>query len=485
LPELIVHLAQQRQVVFFEGQPLLSDLLREKGFPVMTPCGGAGVCGRCAVRAAGSLSPAPRDGLARACSTRLLGDAQVWLQEAQQMFGITLAPASDLTGQSPMQGETGLAVDIGTTTIAALLVDLKTGRQLATAACLNPQVQVADNVIGRIAAALSGQSQALQDMVQGAVRQLKQQLAREAGIPEGSIRPMVITGNTAMLHLYQGLSPKALSAAPFMAEHLFGEWSGEGSFLPRCIAAFLGADLLMAILVSGMCDSPDTALLADIGTNGEIALWHEGQLYCAAAAAGPAFEGGGIHMGSGSVKGAIDSVRAREGKLQVTTIGGAVAASICGSGIIDAASAFLDLGLMDETGRLARDPVYLTEEVFISQEDIRKLQLAKGAVAAAMGALCETAGVTFQDIRRFYLAGGFGAHMGIKSAARIGLIPAGLTDKTLPLGNAALSGAARIMMDQNLVQQSARLAESARVVTLSGSPLFSRLFTERMFFEEF
>lgn len=485
MPELIVHLAHSSQVVFFEGQPLLSDLLREHAHPVMTPCGGAGVCGRCLLKARGSLSPPPRDGLARACSTHLTGDAQVWLTDLPQFQNITLAASDALAGLAPMDGTFGLAVDIGTTTIAALLVDLADGKQVATAACLNPQVQVADNVIGRVAAALSGQGQALQDMVRGSVIHLKQQLAAQVGINPDRISPAVITGNTAMLHFYQGLSPKALSAAPFLAEHLFGEWVDAGTFLPRCIAAFLGADLLLAVLCSGMCDSTDTALLADIGTNGEIALWHQGRLYCAAAAAGPAFEGGGIHMGSGSIKGAIDSVRAQGGGLVTTTIGGQEAASICGSGILDAASAFLDLGLMDETGRLAKDSLHLTEKVFINQEDIRKLQLAKGAVAAAMGALCETAGVAFRDIRHFYLAGGFGVHMGIKSAARIGLIPASLVEKTIPLGNAALSGAAMLLLNKQLLHKTRDMADRAQVVTLSGSPLFSQLFAERMLFEEF
>lgn len=483
--KLTIHLGKDSQVVFFEGRPLLSRLLREEGFSLATPCGGLGICGRCALEGAGGFEPAPRDGRVLACQTRLTGDAEVWLQDQHALQNITLANSAQLKSLDPMPGQYGLAVDIGTTTLAALLLDLSTGQQLATAAARNPQADIADNVIGRIGAALAGQGPALQQLVTGAVKQLKDQVCERAGIHPDQVGPAVITGNTAMLHFYQGLSPQALSAAPFQAEHLFGEWVDDQVYLPRCIAAFLGADLLLAVLFSGMCDRPETALLADIGTNGELALWHEGRLYCAAAAAGPAFEGGGIHLGMGSEGGAICRVTASDNRLAVSTIGNQEARGICGSGIIDAASALLDLGLMDETGRLKEETTYLTRQVWLNQEDIRKLQLAKGAVAAAMGALCETAGLAYRDIPQFYLAGGFGVHLDATSAARIGLIPQDLAARTTPLGNAALSGAAMLLLDRGLLKKTRDMADSARVVTLSGSALFSQLFSDRMLFEEF
>ncbi|NLX83630.1 MAG: DUF4445 domain-containing protein [Clostridiales bacterium] len=471
-------------MIFFEGELKVADFLRAHGFAVSTPCGGTGICGRCAVKAAGALCPAPVDGRVLACQARLLGDAEVWLKPAAGFSNITLSARQDFISVNPMAGDYGLAFDIGTTTIAALLINLKTGEQLATAAMRNTQTQLSDNVIGRINAALNHQAMLLHQLVLDDIRKLRSDVCKKAGISEADIAHTVMAGNTAMLYFLTNRSPKALSAAPFVADHLFGEWV-ETSYLPRCIGAFLGADLVMALIASGMCDAPDTALLADIGTNGEIALWHKCRLYCAAAAAGPAFEGGGIRMGLGNVPGAIDTVRVSDHVLRVTTIGNKKAVGICGSGLIDAAASFLELGLMDETGRLKGETIYLTDEVYINQEDIRKLQLAKGAVAAAIGALCKTAGIRMADVQRFYLAGGFGAHMRINAAARIGLIPDAFIDRAIPLGNAALTGAANLLLDQGLIDKHLRIAEMANVVTLSGSSLFSGLFMERMLLERY
>lgn len=485
MPELLIHLKDEDRRLTFSGQPLLSQLLRDHSLTVSTPCGGAGVCGRCALKASGDLNPPARSGRALACSTHLTGDAEVWLEEAEKLSNITMAGALPLMDLDPLDGRYGLAVDIGTTTIAVMLMDLKTGQQMTAAATGNPQASISDNVIGRISAALNSQGPVLHSLVRTAIAQLRKEACASAGITPKDIAHTVIAGNTAMLYFYQGHSPKALSAAPFAADHLFGEWTDGEVYLPRCIGAFLGADLLLAILASGMCTREETALLADIGTNGEIALWHKGQLYCAAAAAGPAFEGGGIRQGLGSVPGAIDTVDYIGGEIRYTTIGGAPARGICGSGLIDAAAALLDAGIMDETGRLEGGEALLADAVHLSQDDIRKLQLAKGAVAAAIGTLFTAAGIKGGDIRRFYLAGGFGAHMRPESAARIGLIPSGLLDRTVPLGNAALSGAAMMLISRGVMTESLRLAHLAHPLTLSGNPVFSDLFSERMMFEAY
>ena len=485
MPRLLVHLEDRSQGILFDNTPLLSELLREKGFSISTPCGSAGVCSRCGLRVKGSMLPPPRSGFALACKTRLTGDAEVWLDEASRLTNIAMAGTLPLMSLDPLEGDYGLAVDIGTTTIAVLLMDLRTGRQLAAAASGNPQSALSDNVIGRISATLNGQGRQLNKLVREEINRLCGEVCRAADIRPDDIAHTVITGNTAMLYFYRSLNPQALAAAPFQADHLFGEWAEQAVYLPRCIGAFLGADLTMAIVASGMCAQEETALLADIGTNGEIALWHKGQLYCAAAAAGPAFEGGGIKKGLGSVNGAIDTVSVQGQELSYTTIGGMPARGLCGSGLIDAAAAFLELGLMDETGRLKGTQVNLTDDVALYQDDIRKLQLAKGAVAAAIGTLCETAGVSLPGIQRFYLAGGFGTNMNAKSAARIGLIPHRLLDRTVPLGNAALSGAAMLLVDKGKIDESLSLAKIAQKITLSGNALFAELFTERMFFEEY
>jgi len=485
MPELKIHQNGIVKVLFFEGAPLLAPLLREHGYAVSTPCGSAGVCGRCSVRAAGSLEPAAVNGRVLACKTRLAGSAEVWLDSPTELNNIAMAGALPLMELKPHPGDYGMAVDIGTTTLAAMLLDLRTGKPLAAAGAANPQASMSDNVIGRISASLQGEGPRLQDLIRGALRQLEREVIKKAGVKPAAVTPTVIAGNTAMLYFHEGLSPKALSAAPFLADRLFGEWTNENTYLPRCMGAFLGADLTLAIVASGMCGRGETALLADIGTNGEIALWHNGNLYCAAAAAGPAFEGGGISQGLGSVNGAIDSVKVVGGKLEVTTIGKSPAKGICGSGLVDAAAALLETGLMDETGRLEQPEAELAPGVALRQKDIRQLQLAKGAIAAAIGALCQSAGIGNKDIKRFYLAGGFGTYMRADSAARIGLIPQELLDRTVALGNAALTGAAMLLLNSDLQEESTRIARQAGVITLSGSALFSQLFAERMMFERF
>ena len=192
--KLTIHLAGASQVLFFEGEPRLAQLLREKGYTVSTPCGGAGICGRCALRATGSLSPAPVDGRVLACQTRLIGDAEVWLSAQAELRNITLSGQQTFVGIQPMAGEFGLAVDIGTTTIAALLVNLKTGEQIATAAKGNAQAQLSDNVIGRISAALSGEEKRLQDLVMADINHLRAQVCQTAQIMEADIAHTVITG---------------------------------------------------------------------------------------------------------------------------------------------------------------------------------------------------------------------------------------------------------------------------------------------------
>ena len=482
--KLIVHLGDARQVISFEGAPFLAALLREHGFAVSTPCGGAGVCNRCGVAASGGLQPSPLSGRVLACKTRLTGNAEVWLQAPDDYQNIALANQLPIMDLKPLSQEPGLAVDIGTTTLAVMLTD-HTGQVMATAAAANPQSAFSDNVIGRISVALQGQGNTLNQSIISAIDALRAQACQIVGIHASAIAYTVITGNTAMLYFYLNHHPGTLSVAPFQADHLFGEWIDNSLYLPHCISAFLGADLLMAILASGMCERKETALLADIGTNGEIALWHQGRLLCTASAAGPAFEGGGISQGMGSVSGAIDTVRIHGEDLVVTTISGAPARGICGSGLIDTAAALLKLGRMDETGWLAGTIEPLTHEVHINQKDVRQLQLAKGAVAAAIGTLCHEAGISFQEISRFYLAGGFGTHMNKHSAAEIGLIPKALTDRTVSLGNAALTGAAMLLLNGDLIDRSRQLAQQAKTISLNGNVIFTEQFTQRMLFEPF
>ena len=478
MSELIVLRDGARTVLSFEGTPLLCDVLAAGGFDVQRPCGGRGRCGKCAVEVSGQISPPNEEerrlGVRLACQTVLLGDAEAVLPDSRAMEQIETGVEA-LRAAMPMDGRIGAAVDVGTTTLAARRYDLTTGECVGSEGMRNPQTAVAADVMGRIGAAMDGRLPQLRDQICGAIRSLT-----------GGADVMVITGNTTMLYLLTGRDPKSLSCAPFEADCLFDETAvldGAQAWLPPCMNAFVGADITCAALASGMCDRSETALLCDVGTNGEIALWKDGVLFVSSTAAGPAFEGAGISCGVSSVRGAIDRVWTEDGRVRVHTIGDAPAVGVCGSGLIDAVAAFLDTEEIDETGAMEADALPLAEDVDLSRADVRAVQLAKAAIAAGILTLMETAGVSPDEVSAVYIAGGFGSHLNVDSAARIGLIPPALAKRVKVLGNAALAGAARLLLDRREHERAREIARRARHVALGGNPRFNERYMDQMFFE--
>jgi uncharacterized 2Fe-2S/4Fe-4S cluster protein (DUF4445 family) len=287
-----------------------------------------------------------------------------------------------------------------------------------------------------------------------------------------------------------------LSHAPFEADCLFGLWMDGASiglkssaharvYLPACISAFVGADITCGVLASQMCTRPETALLVDLGTNGEIALWHGGKLYCCATAAGPAFEGGNIRMGAGSVLGAIDRVWSEDKKIRYTTIGNSEPTGICGSGLIDAVATLIKLDLVDETGLMEMGEAFISEKISLSQKDIRNVQLAKGAIAAGIKTLCHHVGIPVSQIDTLYIAGGFGSHADIQNAAAIGLIPRELKGKAVVLGNASLTGAVMLLLQRGFESDTMVSARRAVTIPLGGSGIFAEYYMECMVFESY
>jgi uncharacterized 2Fe-2S/4Fe-4S cluster protein (DUF4445 family) len=305
---------------------------------------------------------------------------------------------------------------------------------------------------------------------------------------------VVITGNTVMLHLLTETNVEPLTHAPFAAERLFGETltacdlgltalpPAAPVYLPPCIAAFIGADTVTATLASDLREIPETALLCDIGTNGEMVLWHENTLYACSTAAGPAFEGAGISMGMSGRVGAIDRVWVTDGEIQAHVIGEADPVGLCGSGLVDAVAALLDTELLDETGYLEDDPAAILAPVEIIQEDIRAVQLAKSAIHAGMRTLIDTAGLDCEEVATLYIAGGFGSYLDVKNAGKIGLLPEELTDRVTVLGNAALTGAAMLLLCEEFRPVCEKQAQETRIVELATNPVFVSEYMERMMF---
>jgi len=490
MPKLTVSQGKAENDLWFEGTPLLATVLQEQGFAFGMPCGGKGICGKCRVIATGELSPTTAQeqalGSRLACQTRLIGNAIVTLPTPLVLENIAASGTRPQFSLMPMKGCYGLAVDIGTTTVAASLLSLGSGDVLATATGENPQRRLAADVIGRMEAAIAGKSNLLQSMIIRAIDRLRKEMCARTDLPISALDQTVITGNTTMLYLLTGRNPEPLSHAPFHADCHFGQWISSvasQAYVPHCISAFVGADITCAILASQVCHHEETALLADVGTNGEIALWHKGELYVCATAAGPAFEGGGIEYGCGSVAGAIDRVWAQDGALVCSTIGDQSPVGICGSGIIDAVATLLVLEMLDETGMLSEEHITLGGTIALTQRDVRNVQLAKGAIAAGMLTLCHAAGVAIADVSTLYLAGGFGMHINLQNAAAIGLIPQALIGKTKVIGNAALVGAEMLLLQTDFLREIETYAHESKVITLSGNPEFSENYMMCMMLE--
>ena len=431
------------------------------------PCGGHGICGKCRVVVDGDVSPitdterrllsdaAIRKGVRLACLTYVAGDCTVQLESADNPRICTDGEAA-LKAATPRFTCYGVAVDIGTTTLAGRLYN-RQGVCLAQAGVVNPQVRFGADVLTRAEAAIND-SDALADAVRSGIRSLVEELTSSIGIQASEVDGLVITGNTIMLCLLTDTSVANCVRAPFRSDCLFGEEIPTSAcgladvvcaktvYIPRCADTFLGADLICAVLAVGLCVMPRTAILADIGTNGEMALWHNERLYLCSTAAGPAFEGVGISCGMTASDGAIDKVQILNGNLFPHIIGNGKAVGVCGTGLIDAAACLLNLGEMEHNGNMAED-YPLAEAVSLSQGDVRALQVSKSAICSGIETLLHVAGIGASDVDAFYVAGGFGTALNTVNAERIGLYPRPLSSRLKSVGNAALDGAACYLLN--------------------------------------
>lgn len=487
--KLILHHGGMTMELSFEAGARLKDVLSKNSVTSPMPCGGGGRCGKCKVELSGKVNEPNaaeiRAGSRLICQAVLLGDAYAVLPNEKAYANIETRGTLNVEMLHPMGDNYGAAVDIGTTTIALKLYDLRNGSEIASATMENPQISVAADVMGRIDAALKGSLEKMQVQVSDAISKLLKKACADAKIEDSNIEPLILTGNTTMLYLLTGKNPGMLACAPFEADCLFGEWrkfERKRAYLPPCMHAFVGADITCAVLASGMCESKEPSILLDVGTNGEIALWKDGKLYVSSTAAGPAFEGAGISCGCSSVNGAIDSVRVEKGEIRFSTIGGLEPVGLCGSGLIDAIAAFLELEMIDETGSVDGNRLPLNEHVFLIPSDVRAVQLAKAAIAAGLQTLMETADLRAEDISVLYIAGGFGSHLNIESAERIGLIPDVFRSKVRIIGNAALTGAAMLLLHTDNLKRVQKIVQKASHVNLGGNTSFNENYMEHMLF---
>lgn len=505
MPNITIHGADGRRTV--RQAPDGTLLLQVIGVDHLeTPCGGNGRCGKCRVTVQGQVSPpseqerqllgdeALQNGVRLACLAAVEGDVTVFLTDSKAVQAISSEGTMPEFALDPIFEKYGAVVDIGTTTLAARLY-AHDGTLLACAAAPNPQRVYGADVISRIEKSLAGKRETLAQCICGGLDELLHQMEQEAAISPEDVDTVILTGNTAMLYLFTHRDVDCLSHAPFIADELFGRWADPEEltltaapaariYLPRCMSAFVGADITCALVASQICEKPDSALLADIGTNGELALWHDGRLLCCSTAAGPVFEGATISQGMQASKGAIDRVTWHDGQVCCHTIGDAPAVGICGSGIIDAAAVLCEQEIIDETGAFAdeEDAYSLTQEVALTQKDVRMLQLAKSAICAGMLTLLGVENIDVAELPRLIIAGGFGSFLNLHSAARMGLYPPELESHASAIGNAALVGAAMLLLRGEYLTQSVALSEMSETIDLSSNPIFMDNYVECMSF---
>jgi uncharacterized 2Fe-2S/4Fe-4S cluster protein (DUF4445 family) len=477
------------------GEPLRDVLF---AYGVEFPCGGRGRCKRCRVRVLeGTLEPAAADrdllsdaelaaGWRLACHASATGPLTL---EIAQMDAAILADESTFDF-IPREG-LGVAVDLGTTTLVAQLLDLRTAHVLAVRTALNPQVAYGADIMSRVQCALGGGHGKLEELIRNRIGELVLELISAARTGAEPVTRVVIVGNSVMHHLFCGIDVEPLSHVPFESARSGLEtfraaelgWSLPGNpavmFLP-CLGGFVGSDILAGLLASRMRGSSVLTGLIDLGTNGEILFGTRDRMVCASAAAGPAFEGGRISTGMRAATGAISEVSVVDGGFDCHVVGHVPPRGICGSGLVDAVAASLELGFILPSGRLANGgPLMLADPVALTQKDIRELQLAKGAVAAGIRIVLNRLGASASDVERVYLAGAFGNYVNRASARRIGLI--GFPDEKIQqAGNTALLGAKLALFTDDL--EFADIRPCVEHISLASDPEFQEIYVEEMVF---
>ncbi|MBP7964650.1 MAG: DUF4445 domain-containing protein [Caldilineaceae bacterium] len=409
----------------------------------------------------------------------------------------------------------GLAVDIGTTSIAAYLVSLESGEILAKTGAMNPQIAYGEDVISRILYCNEHENgrALLQSRVVETLNQLIADLCAEAKVAPDQIVDGVVVGNTAMHHLFAGLAVRQLGEAPYVpavadslqisAQEIGLKLAlGAQIYLPPNLAGYVGADHVAMLQASGILDQPGTRIAVDIGTNTEITLAHDGQHYSCACASGPAFEGAHITDGMRAAPGAIERVQWQEGAIRTQAIGGQKAVGLCGSGILDAVAVMVSGGLVDKRGAFQRThplihlsaagkPIFVLvpadasgngHDILVNRQDVAEIQLAKAAIRAGIDLLLAEAHIAEAEIEHFIIAGAFGTYIHVPSAIQIGMFPAIPESRFSQIGNAAGMGAIQLLISTPNRQQMEARSREIHYLELTTHPEFQDTFVNQMGF---
>ena len=503
------------------------------GIEIDAPCAGNGTCGKCRVRlVSGALEMPQNPRLSYvdyeemwrlACQSKVLGDAVVWVPATASAFKEDIATADLSTpeeleryekatdtifssGLSKTQFEDGcgVAVDIGTTTVTAALLDLKTGKVLSKASRGNGQIRYGADVINRI---IQQMKPGGKERLQKAVREetlipIMEAMFRESGKSASDISRIVIAGNTTMEHLFIGADGDSIRLEPYVPEFL--ELTGVDAdraglparkdspviFAPN-VGSYVGGDITAGVLDTMMWDSDLMTLFIDLGTNGELVLGNSEYMLCCACSAGPAFEGGDISCGMRATTGAIDSVHIDKETLEpeYTLIAGSKPIGICGSGLIDIISELFRTGAVNSKGKFVResrrvrydeyggkyvvafaDESGTGKDIELNEGDLDNFIRAKAAIFSAVRTMLETLAMTPEDIDRVIIAGGIGSGIDIENAISIGMLPMLPTEKYSYIGNSSLTGACAMLLSDEATDKVFEIGRNMTYIELSTEP---------------
>jgi uncharacterized 2Fe-2S/4Fe-4S cluster protein (DUF4445 family) len=505
----------------------IRDAAIKAGVELYAPCAGFGICGKCAVKIlSGQVrGEVDENSLCLACRTFPHTDCSVeipGLSAAHELQTVVKGPGRkyEISPVSGLEkGALGVAVDLGTTTIAAVLADLESGEILSADSELNPQSNYGDDVVSRIGFASTPENLTkLQSAATESIDRLISRLCLSAHCEREKIHAITVAGNATMLHLLLGVSPHSLGQAPYtpaftvhkpvLAEDLSINVNPDALLrtLPN-IAGFIGGDTVAGILATGMGESGEIKLFIDIGTNGEIVVGNRNRLTATSAAAGPAFEGGRIEKGMRAEPGAIDHVTIKDGEIKISTVGGEKPVGICGTGLIESVAAMLTYGLLRPDGKFPSDEIihgmtagmasrYVKvdgshrfvlysdgeREVWLSQKDISELQLAKAAIRSGLEILVAEYGGGYGSIGEILIAGAFGYYLKPHDLVAIGFLSEIDESKVRFVGNTSLEGALMALLSVRMAARAVEISRTVSTVELAGRKNFEDMFVQHIHF---
>ncbi len=524
----------ESKVIEAEESQTLLEILLQAGEFVDNPCNGMGTCGKCKVKILkGECTPLTReekgrlkpeeieDGVRLSCMTNPKSDLSVQLlQKKLEHKVLTTGKMPEFERDENLSGF-GFAIDIGTTTVVASLVNLETGEELSNSSDINAQKHFGLDVLTRITYEFEHPdtgAKELQEAIVGSLNSMMIEACKQAKVNVKHVQKINVAANCTMMHMLLGVDARSIGTAPYKpafreAQTLKAKdigLKGADDCVLYClphVSSYIGADIVAGAYVCEMQKSTDNELFIDIGTNGEIVLAKGGKLFSCSCAAGPALEGMNISCGMRAATGAIEELRIKRDKVEFDTIGDAAPEGICGSGILAVIRELIVTGIVGKRGVFVKlDDLEETDwrrnhirlngtkrelvicedpEIIVTQSDVRQVQMAKGAILSGFMALLQEAEIEMEDLDKVFIAGQFGAHLSVDSLVGSGILPACVQDKLVYVGNSSKTGAYMTLLSEKVKKEIEELANEISYLELSNLENYDRLYSDCMMFPEF